>query len=157
MAQQDIYNGNYLKNDSQLHFPYLYHFTDERNVQSILKYGLLSWYQLDCLNLPYHPGSNSLSRNLDSRKNLQDYVRLCLNTSHPMMWFCLYQGRIGRVKWLKISPVVWTFPNNLFSDTNAASNSAKINSKPKTVLKHGDNQAEVLVKSRIEPRYISLM
>lgn len=157
MAQHNIHDGNQLSSGSQLQFPYLYHFTDERNLKSILEHGLLSWYQLDKLGLSSHPGSNDLSRYLDSRKNLGDYVRLCLNTSHPMMWFCLYQGRISRVKWLKISPVVWTFSENLYSDTNAASNCATINSKPKTVLKRGDNQAEVLVKTRIDTNYITVL
>lgn len=157
MAQQNISNINQSAGDSSVNFPYLYHFTDESNLQSILKHGLLSWYQLDRLGLSYNPGSNDLSRYLDSRKNLEDYVRLCLNTSHPMMWFCLYNGRINKVRWLKISQQVWRFADNLYSDTNAASSCARIISDPFNVIKKGDNQAEVLVKTRIDPRLITVL
>lgn len=157
MSQSTENNLTQSPSNSQFRYPSLYYFTDDRNLESILKHGLLSWYQLDCMGITYYPVSNQLSRCLDSRKNLRDYVRLCLNTSHPMMWFCLCQGRISRVRWLKISPTVWSFSSNLYSNTNAASNCATIDSKPSTVLVKGDRQAEVLIRTRIDPSYISVI
>lgn len=134
----------------------LYHFTDIRNVSSILKLGLMSWFKLNELGLTYYPGGNFSSRMLDERKSLQDYVRLCLSPNHPMMWACLFQGRIQVCKWLEISPEIWSFNSNLYSDTNATANRAKIDSNPRTAL-NGDIQAEVLVASSIPQRYIRVL
>jgi hypothetical protein len=62
----------------------LYHFTDERNVQSIMECGLLSWCALDEQKMAVVCGGDELSRELDEKKNLQDYVRLSFAQKHPM-------------------------------------------------------------------------
>lgn len=133
---------------------FLYHFTDPRNIPSIKKYGLLSWYELNKKNIYHIPASNSLSRNLDIRRNLQDYVRLSLNKNHPMFARAINEGRVKNLVWLKIDPIVMNFPDTLFSNDNATSNRAVINNNKDTALKSKSSQAEVLVKKRIDPKYI---
>ena len=132
----------------------LYHFTDPRNIPSIKKYGLLSWYELNKKNIYHIPASNSLSRNLDIRRNLEDYVRLSLNKNHPMFARAINEGRVKNLVWLKIDPIVMNFPDTLFSNDNATSNRAVINNNKDTALKSKSSQAEVLVKKRIDPKYI---
>lgn len=133
---------------------FLYHFTDPRNIPSIKKYGLLSWYELNKKNIYHIPASNSLSRNLDTRRNLEDYVRLSLNTNHPMFARAINEGRVKNLVWLKIDPIVMNFPDTLFSNDNATSNRAVIINNKDTALKSNSSQAEVLVKKRIDPKYI---
>lgn len=133
---------------------YLYHFTSPKNIPSIKKYGLLSWYELTRRNIPHVPASNTLSRNLYCRHNLEDYVRLSLNQNHPMYNRALIEGRVSKLIWLKIDPIVMDFPDTLFSSDNATSNRAVINSRKETALRSKSPQAEVLVKKRIYPKYI---
>jgi len=100
----------------------LYHFTDRENLKSIFdKGGLFSWEY--CLNnnidIPM-PGGNSSSRELDRRKNLQDYVRLSFISDHPMMYIAKQDGRIENPAILKIDPEVVYLTGTKYSDINAA-------------------------------------
>lgn len=133
---------------------YFYHFTDPSNIPLIKKYGLLSWQQLLLRNVSHKPASNNLSRDLDRKHNLQDYVRLSLNQSHPMYSAALYYNRVRRLVWLKIIPEVMDLPGTLFSNDNATSNRAVINNAKSTALNSLAPQAEILVKKRIDPKYI---
>ena len=63
---------------------YLYHFTDAKNLDSIRKYGLLSWITLGKNNLYYEPVADDLSHELDSKKGWENYVRLSFCKYHPM-------------------------------------------------------------------------
>lgn len=134
----------------------LYHFTDESNVASIQKFGLLSWPELRKRRIPHRPNSNDLSRNLDKRKGLQDYVRLALSPDHPMAFKALSEKRISKVVWLEITDEVVDLPGVLFSDTNAAANHACVNNRRRTAFRSSDRQAEVLVPRRVDPKHISL-
>lgn len=133
---------------------YLFHFTDPRNIPSIKKYGLLSWEQLLNRNIIHYPASNELSRNLDRRYNLENYVRLSLTQNHPMFSAAIYYGRVQSLIWLKINPNVIDLSDTLFSNTNATCNQVIINQFKDTALKSNDLQAEVLVKEKIDPSYI---
>jgi len=133
---------------------YCYHFTDPRNIPSIKKYGLLSWEQLLNRNIIHYPASNDLSRKLDKRYNLENYVRLTLNQNHPMARAAIYYGRVQSLVWLKIKPNVIDLPGTLFSNTNATSNEAIINEIKDTALTSRDEQAEILVKEKIDLSYI---
>lgn len=107
---------------------YLYHFTDVSNVPFIRQYGgLYSWHYLVTLGLhvPYF-GGDALSRGLDSRRCLQDYVRLSFTDRHPMMFVARSQGRVPTPVILRIDAQVMTWEGALFADCNAASNGAVI-------------------------------
>ena len=75
----------------------LYHFTDRDNLESIIKNGgLYSW--MDCDRKGIHiakPGGGELSRSLDRKDNLQDFVRVSFTTQHPMMYVAMKEGRIS--------------------------------------------------------------
>ena len=144
----------YRNNSYSINNHFLYHFTEPKNIPSIKKYGLLSWEELTNRNIAHTPASNNLSRNLDRRYNLEDYVRLSLNQDHPMFHQAINEGRVNQLIWLKINPIVMNFPNTLFSNDNATSNRVIINNIKETALKSNSLQAEVLVKKRIDPKYI---
>jgi len=132
---------------------YLYHFTDCRNIKSITQAGLLSWPIIDQLGIYAIKGSNELSRFLDKRKGLEQYVRLALQPIHPMLGQCLREGRIARAVWLKIDNAVLRQPGVLYSDTNAAANRATINNNPETAFK-GCYDAEILIPKLISSKHI---
>lgn len=91
-----------------------YHFTALENIDSIRNSGgLYSWYycQQNKIQIPT-PGGNNLSRQLDSRFGLQNYVRLSFCDDHPMSWQ-LRQRRIN-VVFLKISTEVALWQSTKF-------------------------------------------
>jgi len=134
----------------------LYHFTDSRNIESIMTHGLLSWPLLYRLDIDAVMGSSELSRNLDARRDHEDYVRLATQPDHPMLYYAKNDGRIDDYVWLEIDEAILNKTGVLYSSTNATANGAIIDSNSETAFEYGDNQAEVLVPSRIDPQYISL-
>lgn len=110
------------------HIEYLYHFTDAKNLASIIEYGgLFSWRS--CLEKGIRipcPGGNSLSRLLDYHKDLDDYIHLGFNREHPMLFVAKNEGRILRPVILRIDPSVILWKSTCFSDRNAASSQARI-------------------------------
>lgn len=153
------------------HIKYLYHFTDEENISSIKENGgLFSWHA--CKTKGIHIkryGSNELSRKLDTKKGLENYIRLCFNPNHPMLYAAKYDGRILKPVILFISTNVIFWKDTLFSNINATSNSANIGGKLddfnkikfNVVLKRNWDfntksyyQAEILVKEHIPLKYI---
>jgi hypothetical protein len=102
----------------------LYHFTDRSNIASIKKYGgLYSWDYCIRNNIAISKaGGDTLSRDLDSRYGLEDYVRCAFVKDHPMMFVALRDGRINEPVILEISIEVCFFENTLFSDINATGN-----------------------------------
>lgn len=99
---------------------YFYHFTDRRNLESIIKNGgLFSWkYSLDNGVTITCPGGDKWSRELDQRFGLEDYVRLSFCDDHPMSWRLKKNG--SDLVLLKIKKEVALFSGTLFSDINAA-------------------------------------
>jgi len=133
-----------------------YHFTDERNIDSIRQYGLMSWYQLNRNKIVYYPASNRLSRSLDVSKNLQDYVHLTLSPKHPMAIKAQFEGRVKSLVWLTIDEAVCKRNLGvLYSNMNSTANLATINDDPRTALTSANPQAEVLVARFIEPQWIT--
>jgi hypothetical protein len=132
----------------------LYHFTDRRNIASIKKLGLLSWWRLKQKKITHYPASNQFSRNLDFEANLGDYVRLCKNKKHPMAYRAFSEGRISNYVWLEIKadPMFWG--TTKFSDKNATASNATLNSTIETFLHSTDNQAEVLIKGSLGTKWI---
>jgi len=99
----------------------LYHFTDRSNIDMIKKMGgLYSWNYLQRNNISVPmPGGDNLSKMLDSRHGLQNYVRLSFCSNHPMKYVAMNEGRINNPVLLHIDPSVVTFKDTLFSDMNA--------------------------------------
>lgn len=133
----------------------LFHFTDSRNLPSIQIYGLLSWKRLVGRNIVHWPASSEDSRKLDARSNLEDYIRLCTRREHPMATRALFERRIKDYVWLEISDVVTQWEATLYSSDNAVANRAIINNDPNTALKSNSIQAEVLILSRLDARWIT--
>lgn len=108
----------------------MYHFTDERNIPFIKENGgLYSWELLDELGVIIPtPGGDSLSKRLDLRNNLQDYVRLNFTSNHPMLYAAKKSGRIGKSVLIKVDLDVLYWHDTLFSDRNATDKSALIGS-----------------------------
>lgn len=164
---KDIVNQNNIK--------CLYHFTDRENLASIISNGgLYSW--ADCeekgIDIP-KPGGSVSSRQLDSRDNLQNYVRVSFVTQHPMMYVAMNEGRISNPVILKIDPEVIWLEGTKYSDRNATKNGAQVGGELSDferihfnavkANKHFDLeedeqqffQAEVLVKNFIPLEYIT--
>ena len=132
----------------------LYHFTDERNIPSIRAYGLLSWNRLVGQCISHVPGSNNLSRELDMRRNLQDYIRLCMDKDHPMAYIAQRDGRVKKLVWLEIDEAVLANSKVLYASDNATANRTIINADQSTVLYSTARQREILILGVILPRYI---
>lgn len=152
----------------------LYHFTDRANLDSIIANGgLYSWNDCQERDIKIRkPGGDLLSRQLDSRDGLQNYVRVSFTTQHPMMYIAMKEGRIFNPVILEIDPEVIFWRDTYYSDMNATKNGAnkggtiddfkKIHFQTVTTYRHFDLpedeqpffQAEILVKSVIPLEYI---
>lgn len=158
-----------LLRDKNIH--HLYHFTSAANIPSIKKNkGLYSWEYMDKngITIPV-PGGDNMSRNLDMRYNLQDYVRLSFCQDHPMAYRLRMAGE--KIVLLIIDIRVAAFARTQYSDINAAdsrhhhgpsmSDLQKIDFKAvkRTYVSSSDSdfkthQAEVMVKTHIPSEYI---
>jgi len=155
--------------------PTLYHFTDKANIDYIKRYGgLFSWQHLrkTGLEVPYE-GGGSLSKDLDRRYGLQDFVRVCFTENHPMMYVARNEGRIPNPIILKINTEVCEFQNTKFANMNATRNGHScgnsladlqrikfdvVRQRTHFDLSEQDKpyyQAEVLVKTWIPIEYIT--
>ena len=146
----------------------LYHFTDSKNIPSIKEHGLYSLAALRArLNLnigtDFFPASSDRSREIDFRKNLNNYIRLCSEQNHPMVSIALNENRISSVSWIKLNFSKTVFGNNfrenhiLFSNINAASNNAVVDSNYTTFTQSYDIQREVLVRFNIPVSQLEFM
>lgn len=109
----------------------LYHFTDRTNLESIIKNGgLYSWK--DCQNKgikipkPGGGGQGSLSWSLDSKKGLDNYVRVSFTQHHPMMYAAINEGRISDSVILEIDPEVICWAGSKYADKNATRNDVNV-------------------------------
>ena len=154
----------------------LYHFTDRDNLESIIKNGgLYSWMDCDRKGIKINkPGGSLESRQLDSSRKLEDYVRVSFTTQHPMMYVAMRDGRISNPVILEIDPEIIYWKDTCYSNMNATihrirpnigdslSDFKQIHFKSVKVHKHFDLpeeeqpyfQAEVLVKNFIPLEYI---
>lgn len=81
----------------------LWHFTDKKNVESIKKYGLLSWRELQGRGLaPTVPGGNQWSHDADKLSGVDNYVHLSFNQNNPMLYIAQRDKRIVEHVWLQI-------------------------------------------------------
>lgn len=100
---------------------HLYHFTDEKNIKSIIENGgLFSWHDCNINNIKIErPGGNELSRKLDKKAGLENYVRLSFTPDHPMMYAIINEGRIQNPVVLEIDIETIFLKDSKFSDKNA--------------------------------------
>lgn len=152
----------------------LYHFTEKANLKSIIeKGGLFSWQYCDKngIKIP-SPGGDTLSRKLDIKYNLQDYVRASFCSSHPMMYAAMNKGWINDPVILKINIDVCYFKNSWFANMNATDNKHEKGNSPDFlrelyyhlfsqryndlgVMEKKYYQAEILVKTWIPIEFIT--
>jgi hypothetical protein len=102
----------------------LYHFTDRKNIPFIkMQGGLYSWDYLhrNGLSIPMQ-GGDSLSRLLDCKYGLQNYVRTSFCKNHPMGFIAKKEVRIIDLVILEIDPEIMTWKPTLFSNMNATKN-----------------------------------
>ena len=154
----------------------LYHFTDFDNLESIIKNGgLYSWMDCERKGIKIaKPGGGSTSRQLDSGRNLEDYVRVSFTTQHPMMYVAMKDGRISNPVILEIDPEVIFWKETCYSNMNATihrikpnigdaiSDFKQIHFQTIKARKHFDLpeeeqpyfQAEILIKNFIPLEYI---
>lgn len=127
----------------------LYHFTSEENLKSIWERGLLAVPILEKSKISFIPSSNQTSRDLDRRKGLEKYVRLCKSRDHKMAKQVEFEGRVKKLVWLKVHPRVLDYPNTRFCNKNATTNGAEIEKDKYTFLNSMDDQAEVLIFQQV--------
>lgn len=150
---------------------YLYHFTSLDNIPSIKKNrGLYSWDYMDKhgITIPV-AGGDSMSRSLDMKYNLQDFVRLSFCQDHPMAYRLRMAGE--KIVLLMIDIRAAAFAGTQYSDMNAADSRhhhgpsmsdlerIDFNAVKRTYVSSSDpdfkaHQAEVMVKTHVPSEYI---
>lgn len=149
-----------------------YHFTDFHNLKSIKgNNGLYSWYYADTNGIVItFPGGDTLSRDLDRRYGLQDYVRVSFCPDHPMQYRLKLEGR--NLALLEVDVEIAYYENTIFCNMNATDSShmkgselkdlerIKFSATKKSYLRKDDpdfkhHQAEVLVKTWIPLEHIT--
>jgi hypothetical protein len=152
----------------------LYHFTDRSNLRSIkLRGGLYSGYYCaqNGIAIPC-PGGNELSRGLDQKYGLEDYVRLGFNRNPPMMIVACREGIISDPVIIVVDTSVVHWAPTLFSDMNATDSLATRgddlasfqairfdiarSSTWSGEMEKKWRQAEVMVKTHIPLKYLKL-
>jgi hypothetical protein len=148
-----------------------YHFTDYHNLKSIKDNdGLYSWHYADSNSIVINfPGGDTLSRDLDKRYGLQDYVRVSFCIDHPMQYRLKQRGR--NLALLEVDIEVAYYENTIFCNINATDSShqkgtaitdlekIKFSATKRRFVSREDpdfkqHQAEVLVKTWIPLEHI---
>jgi len=177
-GKRDGFEVEYKSNTEQIlrllrnkNIRYLYHFTSAENIPSIKKNkGLYSWDYMERhgINIPV-AGGDSMSRTLDMKYDLQDYVRLSFCQDHPMAYRLRMAGE--KIVLLMIDIRAAAFVGTQYSDMNAADSRhhhgpsmsdlerIDFNAVKKTYVSSSDpdfktHQAEVMVKTHIPSEYI---
>jgi ssDNA thymidine ADP-ribosyltransferase, DarT len=104
-------------NDPLKRIPYLYHFTDRRNLDLIR--GLGGLYPIAELlrkgvQVPA-PGGNEWSWEANGWKGLDEYVHLCFRATHPMEFVARREGRIADSIFLSVHADVLQWEGVLFT------------------------------------------
>lgn len=152
-----------------------YHFTDKSNIPSIIENGgLFSWASCENNHIKIaRSGGSELSRLLDTKSGVEDYVRISLCKYHPMMFSALSDGRITDPVILEIDTDILYIDGNIFSNKNAVRSDAHKGSEYEdfalihfattqnksqfdvSELEREYFQAEILVKNHIPLHYIT--
>ncbi|MGE3370826.1 MAG: DarT ssDNA thymidine ADP-ribosyltransferase family protein [Rhizobiaceae bacterium] len=116
--------------DSIAKIPFLYHFTDRRNLPLIREMGglfPLSQLLAKGVEVPA-PGGNEWSRDADAWKGMGNYVHLCFRNNHPMEFAARQDSRIVDSIFLQIHPSVMQYDGVRF--TNDVANKSGVESVP---------------------------
>lgn len=150
---------------------YLYHFTEKGRIESIIKYGgLLSFKRCldEGITMPVREDM-ALTRDIDARMELEDYVRTSFCSRLPKIKERQAEG--AELVLLKIDPEVALFDDTLYTDIEATQpglycggefddlRRVNIQATKKVVSRPEDDdywqrQAEVLIKGFIPLKYI---
>ena len=150
---------------------YLYHFTEKDRIESIIKYGgLLSFKRCldEGITMPVRKDM-ALTRDIDARMDLEDYVRTSFCSRLPKIKERQSEG--AELVLLKIDPEVALFDDTLYTDVEATQPNLKCGGEmgdlrrvniqaTKKVLSNPEDadywerQAEVLIKGFIPLQYI---
>ena len=159
---------SYLQNND---IKYLYHFTEKDRIESIIKYGgLLSFKRCldEGITMPVREDM-ALTRDIDARMELEDYVRTSFCSRLPKIKERQAEG--AELVLLKIDPEVALFDDTLYTDIEATQpglycggeiddlRRVNIQATKKVVSRPDDDdywqrQAEVLIKGFIPLQYI---
>ena len=116
------------KTDPLHRIPWLYHFTDRRNLGLIRSMGglyPLAELEAASVDVPAQ-ASDATSRLTDRNKNLHRYVHLCFRNSHPMESVARQEGRIGDSIFLQVHASVLHWDDVLFVPGMANSNHIRL-------------------------------
>jgi hypothetical protein len=97
--------------------PFLYHFTDRRNVDLIRKLGglyPLAELRRKGIQVPA-PGGNEWSWDADGIKGFDEFVHLCFRATHPMEHAARVDGRIADSIFLMVHADVLQWDGVLFT------------------------------------------
>lgn len=97
--------------------PFLYHFTDRRNLDLIRKLGglyPLAELRRKGIEIPA-PGGNEWSWDANGIKGFDEYVHLCFRATHPMEFVARAEGRIRDSIFLSVHPEVLQWEGVLFT------------------------------------------
>jgi hypothetical protein len=103
--------------DALNQIPFLYHFTDRRNVPIIKQMGglfPLSDLKEKQVAIPA-PGGNQWSHDADVLQGMDKYVHLCFRNNHPMEFMARQEERITDTIFLQVHPSVLQMPGVLFT------------------------------------------
>ncbi len=104
--------------------PYLYHFTDRRNLSLIRELGglqPLADLLVADISIPA-PGGDEGSHYVDQQRRLDHYVHLCFRNTHPMEYAARQQGRIQDTVFLQVHASVFEWEGVLFCPGMANTN-----------------------------------
>ncbi|MGO7837066.1 DarT ssDNA thymidine ADP-ribosyltransferase family protein [Rhizobium johnstonii] len=106
--------------------PMLYHFTDRRNLASIVQLGGLYPHSnlMQQAVVIAAPGGNDWSHDADAQNGVGGDVHLCFRNNHPMEHVARQDGRLENTIFLQIHPSVLTWEGVRF--TNDVSNKAGV-------------------------------
>jgi hypothetical protein len=105
----------------------IWHFTDESNLESISRYGLLSLNDIKRQQIKVSRyGATHSSHLQDIRKGLDKFVHLAFVKDHPMYHIAKRDGRIINPVWVEIDLSAISDRNTIFSNMLANTHNAKI-------------------------------
>ena len=176
--QKDNFSPAYKSNKEEIRqylqangIQYLYHFTEKEKIQSIIKYGGLFSYKRafdESIAMPVREDM-ALTRDIDARMGLEDYVRTSFCPRLPKIKERQAEG--AELVLLKIDLDVALFDETLYTDMEATQSNMKhggdfedlkkvnLKATQKDISRPEDDdywqrQAEVLIKGFIPLKYI---